>query len=182
MHVSSHHDPVDARTRRPCCLCVSLSLLRAVKELDTVVESCERLFSSPIPPNMARHCMRSLTLWLLALPVVLTQAMPPLLVGLWTAITSYIYLGVDELGAEVEQPFAMMPLWQLVRAHTVSFEPRTLTHPLTYPFDFLEVSLTLLPYSFLDPSFSRVVHGRHSATSPNSTWKSRSRRPICRFA
>ena len=86
-----------------------------IKELDTVVESCERLFSSPIPPNMARHCMRSLVLWLLALPVVLTRAMPPLLVGLWTAITSYIYLGVDELAEEVEQPFAMMPLWQLVR-------------------------------------------------------------------
>jgi predicted membrane chloride channel (bestrophin family) len=122
MHVSSHHDPVDARTRRPCCLCVCLSLLRAVKELDTVVESCERLFSSPIPPNMARHCMRSLTLWLLALPVVLTQAMPPLLVGLWTAITSYIYLGVDELGAQVEQPFAIMPLWQLCHLAQLNVE------------------------------------------------------------
>jgi predicted membrane chloride channel (bestrophin family) len=110
------------RERAARVACVCLSLLRAVKELDTVVESCERLFSSPIPPNMARHCMRSLTLWLLALPVVLTQAMPPLLVGLWTAITSYIYLGVDELGAQVEQPFAIMPLWQLCHLAQLNVE------------------------------------------------------------
>ena len=55
-----------------------------LKDVDTVVESCERLFSSPIPPNMARHGLRSLTLWILGLPIVLTSSMPPLLVGLWT--------------------------------------------------------------------------------------------------
>lgn len=93
-----------------------------IKEMDTVVESCERLFSSPIPPNMARHGMRSLTLWLCALPVVLTSSMPPVLVGLWTAITSYIYLGVDELGAQVEQPFAIMPLWQLCHLAQLNVE------------------------------------------------------------
>ena len=93
-----------------------------IKELDMVVESCERLFSSPIPPNMARHGMRSLTLWILALPIVLTASMAPLLVALWTAITSYIYLGVDELGAQVEQPFAMMPLWQLCHLAQLNVE------------------------------------------------------------
>ena len=30
-----------------------------LKEIDAVVESCERLFSSPIPPNMARHGVRA---------------------------------------------------------------------------------------------------------------------------
>jgi len=84
-----------------------------VKEIDAVVESCERLFSSPIPPNMARHGMRSLTIWLLGLPIVLCTAMPPLIVSLWTAATAYIYFGIDELGAQVEQPFQIMPLWQL---------------------------------------------------------------------
>ena len=66
--------------------------------------------------------MRSLVLWLLLLPVVLTRAMPPLLVGVWTAVTSYIYLGVEQLGAEVEQPFAMMPLWQLCHLAQLNVE------------------------------------------------------------
>jgi len=84
-----------------------------LKEIDAVVESCERLFSSPIPPNMARHGMRSLALWIFALPIVICSCMSPLVVALWTASTSYIYCGIDELGAQVEQPFAIMPLWQL---------------------------------------------------------------------
>ena len=84
-----------------------------VKEIDAVVESCERLFSSPIPPNMARHGVRSLILWLLALPVVLAGTMPAPFVVLLTMSTSYIYMGLDELGAQVEQPFKIMPLWQL---------------------------------------------------------------------
>ena len=93
-----------------------------VKEVDTVVESCERLFSSPIPPNMARHGMRSVTLWILALPIVLTSSMAPALVALWTASTAYIYLGVDELGAQVEQPFKILPLWQLCHLAQLNVE------------------------------------------------------------
>ena len=78
-----------------------------IKDIDTVVESCERLFSSPIPPNMARHSMRSLTLWILGLPIVMANSMHPLIVALWTANTAFIYLGVEELGAQVEQPSAI---------------------------------------------------------------------------
>ena len=61
--------------------------------IDATISSCERLFSSPIPPNMARHGMRSLMLWLLALPVVLAGSVPPALIVLWAASTSYIFLG-----------------------------------------------------------------------------------------
>jgi len=93
-----------------------------LKEIDTVVESCERLFSSPIPPSMARHGMRSLTLWIMGLPLVLTNSMPALLVAFWTATTSYIFLGIDELGTQVEQPFAMMPLWQLCHLAQLNVE------------------------------------------------------------
>lgn len=93
-----------------------------LKDMDTVVESCERLFSSPIPPNMARHGLRSLSLWLLSLPVVLTGSMPPIFVALWAMGTSYIYLGIDELGAQVEQPFKIMPLWQMCHLAQLNVE------------------------------------------------------------
>lgn len=93
-----------------------------IKEIDAVVESCERLFSSPIPPNMARHGMRSLTLWILAIPIVLATTIPPIFVALWTATTAFIYLGVEELGAQVEQPFAILPLWQLCHLAQLNVE------------------------------------------------------------
>lgn len=73
--------------------------------------ACERLFTSPIPPNMARHGMRSLTLWLCALPVVLVGQLPPLCIAAWAFTTSYIYIGIDELGAQERlhnNPLALM--------------------------------------------------------------------------
>ena len=57
------------------------------------------------PPSlssqMARHGMRSLFMWLVALPVVLAGSVPPTLMVLWVASTSYIFLGIDELGSQV---------------------------------------------------------------------------------
>ena len=93
-----------------------------LQKLDNSVSSCERLFSSPIPPNMARHGMRSLILWLVALPVVLAGSLHPLVIALWAAATSYIYVGIDELGAQVEQPFQIMPLWQLCHLAQLNLE------------------------------------------------------------
>ena len=116
-----------------------------MRELDEIVATCERLFSSPIPPNMARHGMRSTILWLLGLPLVLAGSMPPIAVACTMAAvpplplepwsfrlpavtrvraclrrqTTYIYLGIDELGVSVEQPFKILPLWQL--CHLVQF-------------------------------------------------------------
>ena len=54
-----------------------------------MVACCERLFSSPIPPGMARHGMRSLMLWLLSLPIVLAGSIGPVAVGLWAGTTAY---------------------------------------------------------------------------------------------
>ena len=93
-----------------------------LKEIDHAIASCERLFTSPIPPNMARHGLRSLTIWLLALPLVLAGSMPVPTIVLWTASTSYIFLGLDELGAQVEQPFKIMPLWQLCHLAQLNVE------------------------------------------------------------
>ena len=108
------------------------SLDSDLEQIDGIVESCERLFSSPIPPNMARHGLRSLTIWIMALPVVLAHSMNPLINGLWTAATAYIYLGVEELGCQVEQPFQIMPLWQLCHIAQLNVEEALSTpdHPL----------------------------------------------------
>ena len=93
-----------------------------LKEIDSTIASCERLFSSPIPPSMARHGVRSLTLWLLGLPCVLAGTMPTAFVFLCCISTSYVYMGLDELGAQVEQPFKIMPLWQLCHLAQLNVE------------------------------------------------------------
>ena len=45
---------------------------------------------------MARHGLRSLTIWLFALPLVLAGSMPVPTIVLWQASTSYIFLGLDD--------------------------------------------------------------------------------------
>jgi predicted membrane chloride channel (bestrophin family) len=84
-----------------------------LKELDLVVGGCERLYSSPVPPTMSRHAIRSIALWLLGLPFVLAGSMPPLAVALWTFATSYIFVGIEETGAQVENPFDVLPMTRL---------------------------------------------------------------------
>jgi len=95
-------------------------------ELYQTVGGCERLFTSPIPPTMTRHVVRSMTLWLLAMPLALLGSMPPAMVVAFTAATAYIFLGIEELGVQVEQPFDILPLWQICHLATRNVEEAAL--------------------------------------------------------
>jgi len=84
-----------------------------MNELSSVAATCERIFTSPIPPTMSRHGLRSMTLLMMALQVALSFSVPPIVNIGWTAAIGFIYLGIDELGVQVEQPFRVIPMWQL---------------------------------------------------------------------
>jgi len=81
-----------------------------VRQLDTIVGACERIFSSPVPPTMARHIVRCLQLWLIGFPFVLAGTMAPVTIAGWVFVTSYIFVGIDEVGVQVEQPFDIVPM------------------------------------------------------------------------
>jgi predicted membrane chloride channel (bestrophin family) len=91
------------RSARPPCVLYS----------DRIVGSCERLFSSPLPPTMSRHVVRCLQLWLLGFPFVLAGTMAPLTAALWVFATAYSLVGIDEVGVQVEQPFDILPMNKL---------------------------------------------------------------------
>lgn len=85
-----------------------------VAALASAASMCERIFTSPIPPTMTRHGLRSLALWFMALPVVMAaNNVPPIMTAVWTSIISFIHIGIEELGVQVEQPFQVIPQWQL---------------------------------------------------------------------
>lgn len=84
-----------------------------LKELDLVVGGCERLFSSPVPPTMSRHAMRSQILWFLAMPFGLASSFAPWNLAAWAFLVSYIFVGIEEVGAQVEQPFEITPMTRL---------------------------------------------------------------------
>jgi len=86
-----------------------------VRNLDRVVGGCERLFSSPLPPTMSRHILRCLQLWLFGLPFVLAGTMAPLTCSLWVFVVSYAFIGIDDVGVQVEEPFHILPMTSLCR-------------------------------------------------------------------
>jgi predicted membrane chloride channel (bestrophin family) len=72
-------------------------------ELETVVGINERLFSSPIPPTYSRHLSRVLTSWLLLWPLSLASMAGFNTVGvvMATVISTYVLVGIDEVGMEI---------------------------------------------------------------------------------
>ena len=84
-----------------------------LRDLNLLLADNQRLFHSPIPPTMSRHVGRCLLIWLTALPVVLAKRMHPVGVAVACGVSAFIFLGMEEIGAQVEQPFELMPLWQL---------------------------------------------------------------------
>lgn len=83
-------------------------------EIETSYGVCNRILTSPIPPTYTRHTSRVLVMYLSMLPVALVgMGISPLAVVITVACASYILIGIDEIGLEIEHPFPLMPLWGL---------------------------------------------------------------------
>jgi len=90
------------------------SMEHALDDLDATTGGCERLLTSPIPPTYSRHLSRIMCLYLCILPLAsVASGMPSLGSMLASAIVSYVLVGVDEIGMEVENPFPLLPLQQM---------------------------------------------------------------------
>lgn len=73
----------------------------------------DRLAQTPTPVSYTRHISRSLMLWLLTMPVCSVGAgCPWWITGLGTALVSWLLLGIDDLGMQLEQPYTVMALKQ----------------------------------------------------------------------
>lgn len=81
-----------------------LSLLAYVEKLSHSIGACERIHQTAVPLNYARHSLRSLTLWLLSLPLALVKDL-----GMLTApvvfLVAWLMFGVYEIGYSIEDPF-----------------------------------------------------------------------------
>lgn len=83
-------------------------------QLEISMAVVERIFSSPIPPTYSRHLSRVLTLWSFFMPInLLTLGFTTSGVMAATAISSYVFMGIDEVGMEIERPSTLLPLQQL---------------------------------------------------------------------
>ena len=93
---------------------IHLIIEERLRELETVVGGCSRLFTSPIPPMYSRHLSRVMTMWLFLTPMsLIASGLPTTGVALATTASAYVLIGLDEVGMEIEGAFKLLPLQQL---------------------------------------------------------------------
>ena len=63
--------------------------------------------------TMSRHVVRCLQLWLLGFPFVIAGTMAPTCTAIWVFAVSYAFVGIDDVGVQVEQPFDILPMNKL---------------------------------------------------------------------
>ena len=85
---------------------------KTTADLSHVLTTCERIQATPIPPIYTGHTSRLLVLYLLLLPLSLHQLNAVATVLLTTTV-GYAMLGLDEISHLLEEPFRLMPLYQL---------------------------------------------------------------------
>lgn len=95
---------VDARRRNMISDIQQQMLDADVQALIDHVGACERIASTPLPYAYAVHLRRALLIYCVTLPFALVSAF-----GEWTVvpslIVSYILIGIEEIGTEIEGPF-----------------------------------------------------------------------------
>jgi len=92
-----------------------IALDHATCELDKCITATERLKASPIPPLYTAHAGRLLLFYLFFLPLALRGS--GMLNGIGTVISTlavgFSMFGLDEISHLLENPFRLMPLYQL---------------------------------------------------------------------
>ena len=93
---------------------ILLRMEEILYDMESTIGICNRISTSPIPPTYTRHTSRVLVMYLSLLPVALVgMGVSTLAVVVTVACVSYILIGIDEIGLEIEHPFPLMPLYQL---------------------------------------------------------------------
>ena len=88
-----------------------------IANLEQVIGGCERLHSSPIPPTYSRHLSRVMSMFLFFMPIgLVASSMGLFSTVLISTIASYVFVGIDEVGMEIENSFSLLPLQQLASA------------------------------------------------------------------
>jgi ion channel-forming bestrophin family protein len=112
---------------------VVVHLDRLIQSLVNGIGECERIRNTPLPFAYVVHLRRALVLYLLTMPLVLLDSFG------WTTplcmlLISYILLGIEEIGVEIENPFGTdsndLPLEALCATIVRDLHPEDAAPPL----------------------------------------------------
>ncbi|KAJ1671685.1 hypothetical protein EV182_007499 [Spiromyces aspiralis] len=80
------------------------NILSNLNTLVVAMAGCERIVSTPIPRNYSIHLKQSVYIYLLILPWCILE-LHPIMVVMVEMITSFLLIGIEGIGVEIENPF-----------------------------------------------------------------------------
>eukprot|EP00928_Gymnodinium_smaydae_P004130 TRINITY_DN11436_c0_g3_i1.p1 TRINITY_DN11436_c0_g3~~TRINITY_DN11436_c0_g3_i1.p1 ORF type:complete len:446 (-),score=20.95 TRINITY_DN11436_c0_g3_i1:162-1499(-) len=83
-----------------------------VTALQHSISACENIVQTPIYTPYTVFTGRILYAWVHMLPLVFAGLADPLWTPFISVCTAFLFLGIDDMGQRVEQPFTILPLWQ----------------------------------------------------------------------
>lgn len=94
-----------------------IALDHTTQALNHCVMTCERIKASPIPTLYTAHAGRLLMFYLFFLPLALkgTNMLSDVGTVIASAAVGFAMIGLDEISHLMEQPFRLMPLYQLCK-------------------------------------------------------------------
>eukprot|EP00549_Striatella_unipunctata_P016763 CAMPEP_0118678276 /NCGR_PEP_ID=MMETSP0800-20121206/3121_1 /TAXON_ID=210618 ORGANISM="Striatella unipunctata, Strain CCMP2910" /NCGR_SAMPLE_ID=MMETSP0800 /ASSEMBLY_ACC=CAM_ASM_000638 /LENGTH=184 /DNA_ID=CAMNT_0006574099 /DNA_START=501 /DNA_END=1055 /DNA_ORIENTATION=+ len=104
------------------------ALLANIGHMHGVITTCERIQATPIPSFYTAHTSRLLMLYLFFLPLAIPDS-----TILVTAMVAFAMLGLDEISHMLEEPFRLMPLYQLSKISMKDVADALLYHPPPLP-------------------------------------------------
>lgn len=102
-----------------------IAIEECLEKVTTSLGQCERLLRTPIPLGYTRYSVRFLWIWLTLLPFALTRTFCGFQAGTWwegrvdepwplvvssVAFISSIFLSIEDISVQIEEPFAVLPL------------------------------------------------------------------------
>jgi len=82
-----------------------------VASLQQATAACESIIQAPIYTPYTIFTGRILYAWVHTLPLVFVGFMGPLGTTVPSVFSAFLFLGIDDIGQRVEQPFGILPLW-----------------------------------------------------------------------
>ena len=98
------------------------ALEERLRGLLDVLGGCERLLRTPIYTPYTQHTSRFLFAWCCALPAALSPIVGPAGTVPISVALSFFMLGIEDIGARLEMPFDVLPLWQYTAVIDASCE------------------------------------------------------------
>lgn len=144
-----------------------------IANLHEAMSVCERIQSSPIPAVYTAHTSRLLMVYLFFLPLALHGSANSVLVA---SLVGFAMLGLDEISHFLEEPFRLMPMYQLAKNSMLDVKEAIVSQPPPLPrgedtvIDIPEMSsqsgtrITAAPYSngIHNGKSTGYTNGRHS--------------------